>query len=294
MEIGSIRRSRGAHLIIYLGVVATAIMILFPPFSTLSGREFAFLLTGPEWLRGVDAVGADLGIAARIDWIALVGQLAVVWLVVAGGVWFVVGTADDLRIPAPAFIAAVLSIVLVMPAGAQVNQQETSQEASPDGVSQDRVSPDVPVSMQGGRYGVGFASTWPAYGLSGTFQLNEAMTAEAIVGAFGTISNFGGRLWYRFNLNPSYDLYGFGGVGLLRYGYREFVSFSETRRATENVLGLSGGIGLETGLQALFGDQNLPPLFFNWEVGLSYADFEHYNFSSFMLGGGVRYRFGQW
>jgi hypothetical protein len=285
MEIGSIRRSRGAHFIIYLGVVATAIMILFPPFTTLSGREFAFLLTGPEWLRGVNAIGTDLGIGARLDWIALVGQLAVVWLLVAGGVWFVGGTASDSRIPAPAFIAVALSVMLVMPASAQVTPQEASQ---------DRVAPDVPISMQGGRYGVGFASTWPAYGLSGTYQLNEAMTAEAILGAFGTISNFGGRLWYRFNLNPNYDLYGFGGAGILRYGYTQFVSFSETRKSTENVLGLSAGLGLETGLQALFGDQNLPPLFFNWEVGLSYADFEYYNFSSFMFGGGVRYRFGQW
>lgn len=283
METGSIRHSRGARFIIYLGVVATAIMVLFPPFATLSGREFAFLLTGPEWLRGVDAVGADLGIAARVDWIALIGQLMVVWLVVAGGAWFVGGTAADARIPAPAFVAVALSAFLVMPLSAQV----------PD-ASQERVAPDVPVSMQGGRYGVGFASTWPAYGLSGTYQLNEAMTAEAILGAFGAISNFGGRLWYRFNLNPKYDLYGFGGAGLLRYGYTEFVSLGQTRNATENVLGLSAGVGLETGLQGLFGDRNLPPLFFNWEIGLSYADFNHYNFSSLMYGGGVRYRFGQW
>ncbi len=284
MNIGPIERSRSAGFIFYLGVVATATMLLFPPFTTLSGREFAFVLTGPEWLRSLDAAGTNIGTIARIDWFALFGQLGVVWLVIAGGLWFVGGSkSDGTRMPSPIFAAATLSVLLVMPAGAQVIEAQ-----------QERVAPDVPVSMQGGRYGVGFASTWPTYGISGTYQLNETMTAEAILGAFGTISNFGGRLWYRFNLDPKYDLYGFGGVGILRYGYTEFVPPSQTRKATENVLGLSAGTGIESGLQALFGDQSLPPLFFNWEIGLWYAGFEHYNFSSFMFGGGVRYRFGPW
>lgn len=284
MNNGPIRRSRSAGFIFYLGVVATAAMLLFPPFTTLSGREFAFVLTGPEWMRSLDAAGTNIGTIARIDWFALVGQLGVVWLVIGGGLWFLGGSRSaGTRMPTPVCAAVTLSLLLVVPASAQGTES-----------MQDRTSPDAPISLQGGRYGVGFASTWPTYGISGTYQINEIMTAEAIVGAFGTVSNFGGRLWYRFSLDPKYDLYGFGGTSLLRYGYTEFVPPNQMRDATENVLGLSAGAGIESGLQALFGDRSLPPIFFNWEIGLSYADFKHYNFSSFMFGGGVRYRFGTW
>jgi hypothetical protein len=149
------------------------------------------------------------------------------------------------------------------------------------------------IGSQGGRFGIGFASSWPAYGISGTMRISEAITGEAVLGFFGAISNFGGRAWYRFNRNQNYDLYGYGAVSLYRYGYTEFVGPTlSTRRATESVLGLGGGAGIESGIQTLFKDDSLPPIFLNWEIGIAMANFDRYNFSSFVYGGGIHYRFG--
>ena len=157
--------------------------------------------------------------------------------------------------------------------------------------AQDLAEPTV--GAQAGKYGIGFASSWPAYGLSGTMRINEKITAEAVVGFLGTISNFGARGWYRFNRNPTWDLYGYAGASLYRYEYSTFVSSTfRTQRATENVLGLGGGVGIEAGIQTLFKDESLPPIFLNWEVGIALANFDYYNFSSFSFGGGVHYRFG--
>lgn len=152
---------------------------------------------------------------------------------------------------------------------------------------------DGTVGVQGGRYGVGFASSWPSYGISGTLQMSETLTAEAIIGALGTVSHFGGRVWYRFNRNVNYDLYGYGAVGVYRYRYTNFDRFGARIRDTESVLGLGAGVGIEAGLQKLLGDENFLPLFINAEFGLALASFEYYNFSSFSFGAGIHYRFGQ-
>ncbi len=159
----------------------------------------------------------------------------------------------------------------------------TPEVAAQDGEPRDPAIGDATVGVQGGRYGVGFASSWPAYGVSGTLQISETLTAEAVLGFLGAVSNFSGRAWYRFKRDPSYDLYGYGGAGVYRYGY-----FG----GTENVLGLGGGVGVEAGLQSLLDDEDLPPIFLNAEFGLAYANFDFYNFSSFTFGSGIHYRFG--
>lgn len=159
--------------------------------------------------------------------------------------------------------------------------------------AQATVQSGATVGQQGGRFGVGFASSWPAYGASGTMRINDAITAEAVLGFFGSVSNFGGRAWYRFKRNPTYDLYGYAAASLYRYDYTTFDgSLLRTRRDTESVLGLGGGAGIEAGIQTLFKDENLPPIFLNWEVGLALAQFDYYDFSSFVIGGGIHYRFG--
>lgn len=143
---------------------------------------------------------------------------------------------------------------------------------------------DLTVGVQGGRFGVGFASAWPAYGISGTLQVSEKLTAEAVVGLLGTVSNIGGRVWYRFKPDLSYDLYGYGGAGLYRYGY-----FG----GAESVLGLGAGVGIEAGLAKLFDDEEFPPIFVNAELGLAHASFRYYGgFSSLAFGAGIHYRFG--
>lgn len=143
------------------------------------------------------------------------------------------------------------------------------------------------VGMQGGKYGVGMTSSWPVYGLSGTMQFNETLTGEAVLGIFGVLNSYGGRAWYRFDRNENYDFYGYGSLSLLQYRYSRFGG------GTESVMGLGAGVGVESGLQKLF-DEDFLPLFVNAELGLALANFDHYNFSSFVFGFGIRYRFGDW
>ncbi|TVQ16170.1 MAG: hypothetical protein EA364_00575 [Balneolaceae bacterium] len=148
------------------------------------------------------------------------------------------------------------------------------------------------VGMQGGRYGVGFASSWPAYGLSGTLQFSETITGEVILGFLGVISNIGARGWYRFNTNHNYDIYAYGGLSLLMYRYDTFDSGFNRTKKTETVPAIGAGVGMEFSLQQLLDDESFPPLFFTIELGLSIASFDHYDFSFLSFGSGLRYRFG--
>lgn len=148
------------------------------------------------------------------------------------------------------------------------------------------------VGMQGGRYGVGFASSWPAYGLSGTLQFSETFTGEVILGFLGVVSNIGARAWYRFNTNHNYDIYAYGGLSLLMYRYDTFDSSFNRTKKTETVPGIGAGVGMEFSLQQLLDDDTFPPLFFTLELGLSIASFNNYDFSFLSFGSGIRYRFG--
>ena len=58
------------------------------------------------------------------------------------------------------------------------------------------------------------------------------------------------------------------------------------------MLGLGAGAGVEVSLAKLFDNEDFPPIFANSELGLSYADFDFYNFSVLTFGFGIHYRFG--
>lgn len=196
--------------------------------------------------------------------------------------------------PAGMCAGFVLSMLLLItpPAGAQYRMS-----AVPDGGASTAAEDPIPdndstVGVQGGRYGIGLASSWPAYGISGTIQVSETLTGEAVLGFFGAVSNFGGRIWYRFNRNETYDIYAYGGLGV--YRYTGFDSILLDLNRTESVLGIGLGAGVEAGLPKLFDDEDLPPIFLNAELGLALASFEYYTgFSTLSLGFGVHYRFGE-
>lgn len=140
----------------------------------------------------------------------------------------------------------------------------------------------VPVGAQGGPFGVGTATSWPAYGLSGTYRVNEQVTAEAILGLFGSVQSVAGRGWYRFKQDPTCDLYGFATAGMFRYDY----IFD-----TESVLGFGGGAGIEFSWAKILDKPDFPPIYSNLDIGLVLANFEHYNWSGLSFGGGLHYRF---
>ncbi len=133
-------------------------------------------------------------------------------------------------------------------------------------------------------FGIGFQSSWPSYGISGLYDMSDQITVQAVIGALGTVTNFGGRLMYRFQTAPVYDLYGFGSVGYLGYDY----GFG-----SEGVVGFGGGAGIELDWASIFesAEGGFPPLYTSIELGFMLANFEHYNWSGFSMGGSLHYRF---
>jgi hypothetical protein len=134
-------------------------------------------------------------------------------------------------------------------------------------------------------FGIGFQSSWPSYGVSGLYDMSERITLQAIVGALGTVTNFGGRALYRFQLEDKYDLYGFGAAGALRYSVAGF---------SENAIGFGGGGGVELDWRRIFTpeDDSFPPLFSTIDIGFMANTFETYgNYSALSMGGSIHYRF---
>jgi hypothetical protein len=147
----------------------------------------------------------------------------------------------------------------------------------------DRADAQTPADTTG-RFGIGFQSSWPSYGISGIVDVTNRISAQAVVGAFGTVSNFSGRGIYRFMREEIYNLYGFGTGGVWRYNHVGL---------DESVLGLGGGAGMELDWRRILGSEEtrFPPIFSSLELGIVHANFDVYNFSSFSIGGGIHYRF---
>lgn len=76
--------SNAALFTLYVAAVLSVVMILFPPYASLNGTEYAFVLTGPAWLSNMGTLGENLGLTARIHWILLLVQLAAVWAIALG------------------------------------------------------------------------------------------------------------------------------------------------------------------------------------------------------------------
>ncbi|TVR63918.1 MAG: hypothetical protein EA422_08110 [Gemmatimonadales bacterium] len=164
--------------------------------------------------------------------------------------------------------------LLLAPATSEAQQTPPAAAATPDP----------------GRFGVGFQSSWPAYGLSGTYAVNERVTAQGVVGAFGSLTTLSGRGLYHFQKQEKYSLYGFGTAGIWRHSF-QFLGGSES----ETSPGLGGGAGIELDWRRLLdtgGDgSGFPPLFSTIDLGFVAASFDNYNFSGLVIGAGIHYRF---
>ena len=137
--------------------------------------------------------------------------------------------------------------------------------------------------MQKPKYAVGFQGSFPAYGLSGKMDITDTFTGQAIIGIVGNLQTFAGRGIYNFKREPFWDAYGYGMIGAWRYS--AWSNYSET------VLGFGAGAGIEYDWRKF--DDELPPIYWNMELGLGFANFNkvNYNFSTIMFGVGVHYRF---
>lgn len=155
-------------------------------------------------------------------------------------------------------------------------------------VASSLVTPNVALAQEGtdSPFSLGFQSSWPSYGISGRYEVNEKAMIQGVIGALGTVTNFSGRLLYDFQQKEQYDVYAHGTVGVWQWGGNVFFE-------SQTSVGFGGGVGVEFDLQELFSpdDEDFPPLYWNIEIGAIIANFDNYNFSSFALGGGLHWAF---
>ena len=135
-------------------------------------------------------------------------------------------------------------------------------------------------SLEPTEFGVGLQSSWPAFGFSAMMDLNERTAVQGVVGLFGRVNVFAARGLYRFSVEELWSLYGYGSAGVVSHSYL---------RERETTLGLGAGAGLEYDWRAW--GPKLPPIRWNVELGLAYADFDYYDYTGFSFGAGLHYRF---
>lgn len=140
-----------------------------------------------------------------------------------------------------------------------------------------------PTSTSNERFAVGIQLGLFSSGLSGKYRLTDTFTVQGTAGFFGLLNRYGVRGLYAFNTGPFYEIYGYGGLSIWRFG-------GTLSRSSETAFGIGAGGGIEYDLRGL--NPTLPPLFAAWELGANLANFN--NFSGFTAFGttiALHYRF---
>ena len=140
------------------------------------------------------------------------------------------------------------------------------------------------------KFGIGFQSSFPAYGISGMLDVGPNISVQGILGAFGDLKTFAGRGIYRFRKEPYWNTYGYGMIGVWSYPWYKWEGWNFVEK-TETTMGFGAGVGIDYNWQGWSPD--LPPIWWNLELGIGMVEFEDadYNFSTIMFGVGVHYRF---
>ena len=143
---------------------------------------------------------------------------------------------------------------------------------------------------KGTKFGIGLQASFPGYGISGIVDVTDKVSIQGILDFIGDLKMYAGRGIYRFTKKPFWNAYGYGAIGAWSYPYKVLESGKLVKK-TETVLGFGAGVGIEYNWQALA--RELPPLWWNVEVGLGIVKFEKavYDVSTITLGLGVHYRF---
>jgi hypothetical protein len=170
-------------------------------------------------------------------------------------------------------LAAALSFSFAIPNAAHAREKDLEDEQEEES--------DDDAELEPTQFGVGIQSSWPTFGVSGMLDLDERVSVQGVVGLFGTINMFAARGLYRFSIEEMWSVYGYGAAGAVTHRY--------LRRERETTLGLGAGVGLEYDWRAW--SRKLPPIQWNLELGLAYADFDFYDYTGFSFGAGVHYRF---
>lgn len=165
-------------------------------------------------------------------------------------------------------IAAAFAVgLLLLPSMATAQDQDTEEASDDDEIAETR-------------FGIGFQTSIPAWGISGMMNFSPQVSGQAMIGLAGTVQNLTGRVIYRFTRESRYSVYGYGLAGVWTY---------TGGLSNQNEAAVGGGAGVEYDLRGL--GEELPPLFFNLEIGMAIADFQGYSFNTVTMGSGVHYRF---
>lgn len=133
------------------------------------------------------------------------------------------------------------------------------------------------------KMGVGYHISWPAYGLSGIYDVQPTLSLQAVAGFFGSWNSLSGRALYRLPQRPRGDVYGYAAAGAWSY------SLLGNRESTIN---FGGGAGVDVDWRRFLQDLDLP-LFTQIEIGLSSLSLPAagYNGVFMSIGAGLHYRF---
>lgn len=131
------------------------------------------------------------------------------------------------------------------------------------------------------KLGLGFQTSWPAWGLSGMYDFTQRVSGQAVLGFLGGWTTFSGRGLYHFGQQPQVRPYGYGMLGFWRY--------SVITSASAFTFGAGAGIDFDLRKFA----PELPPLFANAEFGISMVDLAlaGYTGATMAFGAGLHYRF---
>lgn len=124
---------------------------------------------------------------------------------------------------------------------------------------------------------------WYAGGLSAKMDLNDKLTAQAILGV-GTFTTVTGRGLYKFMKQDKLDVYGYGSLGFWHWGGDRYYD-------SESSMTFGAGAGIEYDLRGL-GAQFTAPVFVSSELGLNVVSFDNYgSVSALGFNIGIHYKF---
>jgi hypothetical protein len=131
--------------------------------------------------------------------------------------------------------------------------------------------------------GVGFQSSFPAYGVSVMINTNSNISIQGVLGLFSSVKAYNGRVLYRFNTEKNLQPYLYGSLGA--YSYEGLTYYFMNK--TETVFGFGAGGGLE------YFFEGLPDLGFNLEIGIGSVKFKEidFDYSLIWFGLGAHYYF---
>lgn len=132
-----------------------------------------------------------------------------------------------------------------------------------------------------GKFAIGVDTTFPVSGLSGKYWFDDKLGGQVIVGLFGDLSMYGGRVLYKFQEEENHYLYDAILLGTWTYEW----DWGWLGSGTESAFGYAVSGGLE------YFRTYIPQLGFSAEIGLGSVDLEHYSYSTIGFAMGVHYYF---